>query len=89
MSTEHANMLVIKNQIQTGEYRVDTYQVADAIIRRMVMGLCPAPSWLLDGPQKQCSNPASSSSASTNATPGDPSTTDPIQVSPTFAPRHC
>lgn len=89
MPRERLDMLVIKDQIQTGEYRIDSYQVADAIIRRMVIGLCPAPSWAMAEAQKACSKPASSPAASTNVTPGGPSTTDPTQVSPTFAPKHC
>ena len=85
MSRERGNMLAIKNQIQTGEYRVDSHLVADAIIRRVV-GFGGYPGGL---PQNECSKPTSSSSASMKDAPGGPSTTDPIQVSPTFAPKRC
>ena len=55
----------LKEQIEKGEYRVDPTAVADAILRRI---------------QNECSYPASDPSASMNATPARPSTTDPIQV---------
>jgi len=55
----------LKDQIQKGEYEVDPTAVADALLRRL---------------QNECSYPASGPSASTNATPGGPSTTDPIQL---------
>ena len=86
MAQERGNMVAIKEQIQTGSYTVDSHLVADAIIRRMggVMGVS-----LVAGTQNSCSKPRSASSASTNETAGSPSTTDPIQVSPSFAPKHC
>jgi hypothetical protein len=80
-------MSAIKQRVETGQYHVDTYLVADAIINRMV-GALALPASLLHS-QNECSKPASSSSASRNDTPGGPSTTDPIQVSPTFAPKRC
>jgi hypothetical protein len=56
---------VLKEQIEKGEYRVDTTAVADALLRRL---------------QNACSYPASGPSASANTRPGGPSSTDPMQV---------
>jgi hypothetical protein len=78
----------IKTQVQQGEYRVDPLATADAMIRwfstpahrrRGARG-----PYRPGGAQNECSNPDSGSSASTNRTPGGPSTTDPIQVRPLF-----
>ena len=73
---ENHHMLTVKQLVQDDRYRVDPYVVADAILRRLRRGGAPA------GPQKPCSKPESSSSASTKQTPGSPATTDPIQVKP-------
>lgn len=68
----------LKQQIESGEYRVDPAAVADAILRRLAASR-QAPQ----SSQNECSYPDSSPpSASTNATAGDPSTTDPIHVRP-------
>ena len=56
---------MLKQQIERGEYRVNPKAVADAMLRRI---------------QSECWYPVSGSSTSTNATPGGPSTTEPIQV---------
>ena len=56
---------MLKEQIESGAYRVDPKAVADALLRRV---------------QNECWYPASGSSASVNTTPGGPSMTDPIQV---------
>ncbi len=61
--------VVLKQQIEQGEYQIDPSAVADAMLRR-----------LRAFAQSACSYPASGSSTSTNATPGSPSTTDPTQV---------
>lgn len=86
MAEDRSKMLAIKDQVQEGNYKVDSHLVADAIIRRMqgIGGVS-----LLLGAQNSCSNPARSSSVSRNTAPGSPATTDPIQVSPSFAPKHC
>jgi Anti-sigma-28 factor, FlgM len=55
----------LKEQIDSGEYRVDPTAVADALLRRL---------------QNECWYPASGPSASVNTTPTDPSTTEPIQL---------
>ncbi len=86
MARKRGNMRAIKQQIQTGTYRVDSHLVADALIRRMgQLGGFPLGAW----DQNECSKPASSPSASRKNAPGGPSATDPIQVSPSFAPKHC
>jgi hypothetical protein len=63
----------LKSKIDRGEYQVDVLAVADALLRRITGGTASA--------QSTCSKPASSSEASVNVTPGEPSTTRPIQVS--------
>jgi len=57
--------VTLKEQIESGAYRVDPTAVADALLRRL---------------QNECSYPASGPSASVNTTPGGPSATEPIQV---------
>jgi hypothetical protein len=72
----------IKTQVETGQYRVDPHAIADAII-----GWFSAPQRRPRrgrGAQNECSKPDNGSSASVNATPGGPSTTDPIQAKPLF-----
>ena len=56
---------MLKEQIESGEYRVNPTAVADAMLRRL---------------QNECWYPASGPSASRNVTPGGPSQTEPIQV---------
>jgi anti-sigma-28 factor FlgM len=67
--SDHMDPAVLKQQIEKGEYQVDPSAVADAMLRR-----------LRAFAQSACSYPASGSSASMNATPGGPTTTDPTQV---------
>jgi len=55
----------LKEQIESGEYRVDPAAVADALLRRL---------------QNECWYPASGPSASMNTNPAGPSATEPIQV---------
>jgi hypothetical protein len=57
----------LKQLIEQGEYQVDPVAVADAILRRALA-------------QNACSYPISGPSASVKTSPGEPSTTDPIQV---------
>jgi len=88
MKRERGRVLAIKDQIETGSYRVDAHVVADAIVTRMIArreALRAAGSLA----QNECSKPLSSSSESTKDTPGGPSSTEPTQVSWGFAPRHC
>ena len=67
------NAAELKEQIEKGEYRVDPVAVADAMLRRL-LGTTELSA------QNECSNPDSSPSASTNTTPGSPSTTKPTHV---------
>ena len=60
---------VLKQQIEKGEYEVDPSAVADAMLRRL---RALRSERVLVSDQRP--------SASTNATPGGPSTTDPTQV---------
>ena len=75
-------ILRIKQLLERGQYRIDPYAIADAIIRFAGLSLeVPPPR----GSQKLCSKPANDSPASTKMANGGPSTTDPIQVKPAFA----
>ena len=75
-----ARLSMLRAQIAQGEYRVDPYLVADAILRRVFMGVDEARL-----AQKECSYPSSPPSASSKNTPLGPSTTPPIQVKPVLA----
>ena len=72
----------IRQLLDRGQYRIDPYAIADAIMRWA--GLAPE----LERPpfaQNECSKPASGPSAPANTTSAGPSTTDPIQVRAAFA----
>lgn len=69
----------IKRLVELGEYCVDPYEVADAMIRRAESEL-EAGRRLRSRAQNECSYPASSPSESVKATPGGPSSTVPIQL---------
>lgn len=81
ITRERGRMLAIKHQIDAGQYHVDSRRVADAILARALLARAAA--------QSACSNPESFVSASVNATPAGPATTDPTQVIPTLSPRPC
>lgn len=68
----------IKRLVELGEYQVDPYEIADAMIRWAEREV-ESSRRLGAGAQNECSYPDSSSSASVKATPGCPSTTAPIQ----------
>lgn len=74
----------IKRRLERGEYRVDPYAVADAIIHWAEIHpdgrISPR-----ERAQNECSNPLRSSSISLKMAPAGPSTTAPIQVRPAFA----
>jgi len=79
--TRRRTLAEIKRLVELGEYRVDPYEVADAMIRwaeREGHGLRPRA-------QNECSYPVSSPSASLKTSPGRPSTTVPIQLSSALA----
>lgn len=83
MTGDQYKLRSIKSQVEQGLYRVDPRKTADAMIRWF-----STPAVERRGargphrPQNECSNPENGPSASKNATPGGPSTTDPIQVKP-------
>jgi len=77
----HANeqrLAELKQLIERGDYEVEPYAVADAIVERL-RGLAAAAS-LADEPQNECSKPDNSPSASVNTTPAEPGSTRPTQV---------
>jgi hypothetical protein len=76
-ASEH-RLAELKQQIERGEYEVDPQAVADAIVERL-RGLAAASSHP-DEPQKECSYPDSSPSASVNTTLAGPGRTRPTQV---------
>lgn len=75
-------LAMLRAQIARGDYQVDNYAVADAILRRVG-------GWKADPPgacQNECSYPSSSpSSTSAKTTPGVASVTRPIHVKPLLA----
>ena len=77
---ERGRMLTIKHKIETGQYKVDPGLVAEAMLKGARASR--------EAAQKECSNPASGSSQSTNATSGGPSFTEPTQLSLGLAPSH-
>lgn len=86
MTGESFKLRSIKTQVEQGDYRVEPLAIADAMIRwfsapleRRRRGRGP---YHPGGDQNECSNPDSGLSASTQISPGGPSTTDPIQVNP-------
>jgi hypothetical protein len=69
----------IKYLLETGQYRIDPYVIADAIISWAEV--CPVEAaGFGDTPQNECSNPESSRSASVKTAPVAPPTTAPIKV---------
>lgn len=79
MKTE--KVLRIKQLLETGEYRIDPYAVADAIIRWADLGEERPPA----APQRECSKASSVASVSTKTASAGPATTEPIRVRPLFA----
>lgn len=73
--TSENRLAELKQSIERGEYQVDPYAIADAVIERL-----RAAAERVREPQKVCSNPESSSSASVNPTPAGPLRTRPTQV---------
>lgn len=71
----------IKRQLEQGQYRVDPYAVADAMIRWAELEIESAGRRVPRARQKECSNPSSSSPASLNIAPAGPSTTLPTTLS--------
>ncbi len=77
----------LRDRIARNEYEVDAVAVADAIVRRLRERAAARAA--VDGPlppeiavpQRECSYPERFPAASTNVTPGGPSTTWPIHVS--------
>ena len=83
MDEREMRLTDLKQQVTSGDYRIEPYAVADAIIRR----LCESPSREpTPGRRRQseCSNPVGdgSPSASRKTTSGEPSTTRPTTVKP-------
>lgn len=72
----------LRELLERGQYRIDAYAIADAMIRWA--GLGPELG-LAPFDQKQCSKPDNGPSAPAKTAPTGPSATDPIQVRPAFA----
>ena len=77
-----ARLAMLRAQIAQGDYRVDPYAVADAILRRVRLVGTDEPRF----DQNECSYPARFPSTSTKSTPGGPSMTHPSHVNPVLAP---
>jgi hypothetical protein len=76
-------VLRIKQQLESDQYRIDPYLIADAIIRWA--GLSHEVPMPPRERQNECSNPSSGPSAPAKMTSGGPSITEPIQVRPALA----
>ena len=76
----------IKTLVEQGQYRVEPHAIADAMIRWFSMSAderrAARGPYHPGGRQNECSKPDKGLSASTNTTPGGPSTTDPIKLKP-------
>jgi Anti-sigma-28 factor, FlgM len=71
----------IKRQLENGQYRIDPYAIADAMIRWAELEIESAGRRVPRArTQSECSKPASSSAASLNRAPAGPSTTVPINL---------
>jgi anti-sigma-28 factor FlgM len=75
-------VLRIKQLLEHGQYHIDPYAIADAIIRwaGLAHEVPPRPA-----SQKEWSKPASGPSAPKKLSSPVPAKTDPIQVRPAFA----
>ena len=67
----------IKRLVAMGEYRIDPYEIAEAMICRAEREIRSSRD---RGAQNECSYPESSPAASLKTTSGCPSTTAPIQL---------
>lgn len=81
MKTE--KVLRIKQLLETGQYRIDPYVIADAIIHWA--GLAHEIPMPARGGQNSCSKPVNGSSVPAKTASAGPSSTEPIQVRPAFA----
>jgi Anti-sigma-28 factor, FlgM len=70
----------IKRQLEQGQYRIDPYAIADAMIRWAELEIESAGRRVPRARQNACSKPDSVSSASRKTAPGGPSTTSPIKL---------
>jgi Anti-sigma-28 factor, FlgM len=73
--TSEQRLAELKQKIDRGEYVVDPWAIADALVERL-----RAASFRAHESQKECSYPDSSSSASVNTMPARPSRTRPTHV---------
>ncbi len=87
MSGDAGKVPTIKRLLESGEYRVDPYATADAILRRRrlwrevdLLGR-PTPRLGCRDAQSECSYPDSSRPLSMKATPTGPALAHPIMVS--------
>jgi hypothetical protein len=73
----------IKRQVESGQYRVDPYAIADAMIRWCQLEIETAGRRVPRArAQNECSKPLSAPAASLKTTPGGPSSTVPITLRP-------
>jgi hypothetical protein len=76
-------VLRIKQQLDTDQYRIDPYLIADAMIRRA--GLQNEVPVSRSERQNECSKPSNGPSAPAKMTAGGPSWTEPIQLRAAFS----
>lgn len=85
-NTSSQKIAEIKRLVALGQYRVDPYEVADAMMRWAERELdAVSRRGLRPRAQRRCSYPARSPSTSVKVTPAGPSSTLPIQVSEALA----
>ena len=73
----------IKRQLENGQYRIDPYAIADAMIRWAELEIESAGRRVPRArSQNECSKPESRSPASVKMAPAGPSTTVPITLRP-------
>jgi hypothetical protein len=75
----------IKRLVELGQYRVDPYEVADAMMRWAEREFDVDRRGVRSRSQNTCSKPISSRSTSVKVTPACPSATTPIQVRAAWA----
>lgn len=84
MSGKQEKASRIKQMLEAGQYRVDPYATADAIVQRLRARQAAALR-AIEHPQSECSYPNRFRVVSRNTTSAGPSTTEPMRVVPALA----
>ncbi len=84
MAEQRGKVTEIKLRIERGEYRVDEFAVADAVLARLRVERRVARE-RRERDQTRCSYPERPEGASSQVNPSPPASTRPIQVMPPWA----